>query len=267
MKQGHGGRLVFFATIAAIGLWLLTLVVTPLFLEFVVSRSEACAANEADCPGYMASLGLVGDMFGSVNALFSGLALGAIALTLWIESKSRREAKKPLVIGMLKSAGIAIARPEALADGNPKISVAIPLDVRNQSEDAGINVAVTAKFVLEHGQVTSETLDWPIVKGGDEALLLSIELTGRALADFLVKLTAREKVSLHVETKYQSLEGVAWRTSVTYECFCRESSKDIARLNSVRDPAAWRSPESWEESAVVGLEHRVKKGSWAHTLQ
>lgn len=267
MKQGHGGQLVLLAIVIAIGLWLLTLVTTPLFLAFVVWQSDVCAASEADCAGYLASLGLVGDMFGSVNALFSGLALGAIALTLWIESKSRREAKKPLVIGMLRNAGIAIARPEACANGSPKLAVAIPLDLRNQSEDAGINVAVSAEFSVADGQVAGETLDWPIVKGGDQTISLNIELTGRALNDFLIKLTARDVVFLHVETRYQSLEGVAWKTKVVYECFCRESSRDIARLNSVRDPASWASSESWEVAAVVGLDHRVSKGSWGHTLQ
>ena len=68
-------------------LWLLC----PFVMRLFVTKPSA---NDADAPSHLERLGQSGDLFGAVNALFSGLAFAAVIATLWVQQREIKEGRK-----------------------------------------------------------------------------------------------------------------------------------------------------------------------------
>jgi hypothetical protein len=257
---------VLVAVLIVIALWLGSLVLMPHIAAYLNNEAAVCGKavdGHVQCSSIQ-DLGSVGDIFGAINALFSGLALGAIALTLWVESRSRRESRKPLVLGSLEGAGgVEAFRPEPRG-AEAMMSVSFSLGLQNQTMDAALNVLAKVK-VVGRAVSAAHSIDEPLLHGGTREVPIVLRFTGHDLDYFLGELTARRSVPVEVTTSYRSLEGINWETTVIYELSCREGQRDVQLFNSVRDNT-WNNEETWPSGASVAIESRIKSGSWNHRI-
>lgn len=239
-----------------LALWASTLLWVPLIL------SKLFAAHGSELT--IAHFGSLGDMFGAVNALFSGLALGAIALTLWLEARSRREARKPLVLGAIESKSVEISRPY-LDSGAPKVRVAFPVKLSNQTADAALNVALKLRILVGSRPLGEVGLDGPLLRSIEQEAVVDFDLAKRTWEPLLDALTSQRDVEVELSTTYRSLEGINWRTVVSYRLFVRPTDQHYGLLDTLRN-GTWGDEGVWQNDASVAVSAEIKQGSWDHGL-
>lgn len=258
MNRRWSGVVIFVVFAGVVAIWAASLWIVPHAANLLGHVPAPCDSASGSCNN-LAAYGLVGDLFGAVNSLFSGLALAAIALTLWVESRSRRESKKPLVLGSLERAsGVELFPPDSQRDGALPLKIAISL--QNQTADAALNVGVVVK-IKRRTLSASSSVDEPLLHQAVHELTTELLLLGEVLEYCLTTLTSKNALDIVVVTKYRSLEGVNWKTSVTYQLHCN-STRDITILNSLRAGTAG----AWPSGATVALQSRLESGSWDHSL-
>jgi len=234
----------------------LTIYIVPYFADKYFPTGEDPGAVKG-----ISKYGLFGEMFGAVSALYSGLALSAIAMTLYLEARSRKESRKPLVIGMIdQNDGIYIGKPTGERDTELPLKITVKLE--NQSIDAALNVNL--EFKTPSGISISGGIDGPLIREASQEVVLSSSLVDRHWRGLLDSLTSNTTVEGTLLTKYRSLEGLDWTTKVIYELSVRSGQPYVQLLNSVRN-GEWRNDVPWDENAIVPLSAKIKKGSWDHT--
>jgi hypothetical protein len=247
-------------------LWIGSLWAVPKMARYLVSGIADCsnAATQSQCNDELARYGLVGDMFGAVNALFSGLAFSAIAIVFIFESRSRRESRKPLVIGTLdEKDGVTILRP--LREAAVFLPIELEVGLVNQAPDAALNVGVLARIAGSNAEV-EEFLESPLVGDKPRTLKLKLKLRGVDMETFLDNLTGQRAVKLSLSATYRSLEGINWMTSVVYELRCLNQAGEFATLNSAR-AGTWEDAGQWDAQALISLDAKQDKQSWAHNAK
>lgn len=253
--------LTFFCAIA---LWFSTVYWLPLLSAHVASLNPECKLQESSgCEKFFSRLGTTGDLFGSVTSLFSGLALFAVAVTLWADSRARREGLKPLVIANIEEE-IGFERATLLE--LKKIDFIASINVSNQTTDAALNVFVSGKLECENCsfKLPELRLEAPLVQAINRKVEIRHALSGQELPKLLATLTEESKfILLTLITTYESLENISWSTSVIYELRCSKQD-DITRLNAFRAGNQTSFDEHWNAKPLVLLESEVQKGSWKH---
>lgn len=249
---------LLLGVLALILVWISSLWLVPSLHSLLVGGETA--SGRVDVGGY----GSVGDMFGAVNALFSGLALGAIALTLWLEARSRREARKPLVVGGIDSADTTISRPK-IKNGSVFLPLRIPVRLSNQTADAALNVSGRLRLLLGSRNVWKVGLDGPLLRDADQDAVFDIELAKSDWSLILAELTSQRSVDMELATIYRSLEGVNWVTVVTYTFSIRTNDQHYSLLDAARN-GTWNDEGVWQDDALVSISARIKQGSWDHRL-
>ena len=261
------GILVFSVFLIAVLVWLsITFWITDL-ATFILSSSGKCASDGsrdvlAECAPLLESLGATGDIFGVVTSLFSGLALFAVAFTLWADSNAKREARKPLVIADLNNESVVFDNP--CPPPSSKLKMTIRPEISNSSSEVALNVSVQCEVRVDQLQTEAKTeqLRLPLSASKTEEVEFFIELEGSVLQSVLAALTEDSKcVELSVCTRYDSVEGVPWTTSSIYELRCRAGERK--KLNAVRSGTD-DFQDHWKNNAAVALDVNVRAGSWVH---
>lgn len=253
------GVALLFGVLAVIAVWASSLWFVP-HLHSVLSEGGVPSAR-VDISSY----GSIGDMFGAVNALFSGLALGAIALTLWLEARSRREARKPLVVGGIDSTDTTIGRPKRRGN-DVFVPLRVPVKWSNQTADAALNVSGKLRLLLASKVSWKVGLDGPLLREADQDTVFEVELAEAEWGPILTELTSQRPVEMELTTIYRSLEGVDWMTVVTYIFSVRTTDQHYGLLDAVRN-GTWSDEGVWQVDALVPVSARIKQGSWDHRLR
>lgn len=244
--------------------WASTLLWIPKISNFLINNSENCTTPYyAECANTISTYGATGDIFGAVTSLFSGLALFAVAFTLWMDIQTRREGRKPLVITHLSSDSLILDSPK-ISNGR-EIILQIEIEVMNQTTEAALNISLsgTLKNGSESLTLPLNHLEAPLNGGATGIIKLSHKLHGTHLQSFLSSLTEEtQHIELEIQTHYQSLENVNWMTSAIYEIRCTQAGQR-RKLNAVRADTDDFN-ELWINDAAVALEPTVKGGSWKH---
>lgn len=255
--------------VVAIVAWLSSVFWVPELAHLLLRYSGKCASldiSNAECGEVLSSLGATGDVFGAATSLFSGLALFAVAFTLWLEAHARRESRKPLVITYLDSDSVLLDRANLLPE--PSLRLSIASKVANQTGEPALNVRLSMQLSLP-GQtqlVPTRSLQLPLLSDRREESESTVDLKGHALQAILASLTQDgQPISLEVTTTYDSLEGVRWTTSAVYLLRCKLGERK-RRLNSFRSQTDDFS-ELWRNDAAVPLDVEVKADSWRHKRQ
>lgn len=236
----------------------MSLLFVPQLLKFIEWSIPSCTPREISCPDYVSRYGSVGELFGAVNALFSGLALASIALTLWVDSKSRREEKKPFLIASKGSDGAWVIERPKLDGSQVVVSLALDMEVLNQGQEVALNVCISAS--IESLSVKWEyELQVPLVPAQKSNERMTLQLRGEDLTFVLDKLTNTQKVEIKVVTRYTSMDAVTWETSVVYEVALGADPRDINLVNLIR-ANTWQ--DNWQGEAQVPLLMQIKRGSW-----
>lgn len=248
--------------ILSIGAWLSIIKISPFIAKLILKESNECPdASIVKCKDILSALGASGDVFGATTSLFSGLALFAVAYTLWTDANARRESRKPLVTSYLDDDSIIIKNPKI----TPEIELSISSKIRNKNGEAALNVEIQCQIKAEDRLLTEFSchLSQPLVSDGDEDIEKTISLKGNELTELLGRLTEDNKpVALIFKIEYNSLENVKWATQVIYDVTCKEGNrrKQLNSLRSVTDDF----DSLWKNGAQVSLEAKVRGGSWIH---
>lgn len=201
-------------------------------------------------------------MFGIATSLFSGLALLAVALTLWADSKSRREGRKPLLTTNLTEDSLILESPEP--GENIAITLRATLHIQNLTSEAAINISVEGTIKNESAQLElpQKFLESPLGSGISSPIEINTRITGETLRTFLSSLTEQKDLQLILKTTYQSLENIHWETSATYIIKCTQSGQR-QKLNSLRSNTE-DFLDHWANNAAVSLNAEINGGSWTH---
>lgn len=244
--------------------WLSTVKVTPLIANRIISESNECTKKTLlECKDVLSALGATGDVFGAMTSLFSGLALFAVAYTLWSDANSRRESKKPLIINYLDNNSITIKNPNIQTTS--EIELFMTSVVCNKNGEAALNVSMRCEVMVGNKKLGefNSFLKQPLVSEGKEEIEEVIKIKEDKLAQLLVNLTEDNKpVLLSIQILYNSLENVQWETRVSYNVSCKAGDRR-KRLNSLRSKTDDFS-DLWSNGAQVPLEVEVREGSWSH---
>lgn len=249
-----------YALLAPLAVWIGTLLIVPKLTD-AIKKLYCKNIEEISCQNIISTFGATGDMFGAATSLFSGLALFAVAITLWAESSSRKESRKPFLITQLSADSLMLIEPNVT---EKKIRLSAKLDIANQVNEAALNV--TLKSSLFHNnnreKPTISNLDSPLMGSKSSSVEFTSEITGTNFDSFLAELTAGRPIKLETKVEYQSIEGIKWQTSVTYEIRCIPTNQRN-RLNSARGDNE-DFEEHWTNNAAVALSPKPIGGTWAH---
>lgn len=250
--------------VASLGAWWSIVYIAPSIARSVLIASGKCpGADLLNCKDVLSALGATGDIFGAITSLFSGLALFAVAFTLWSDTNARREARKPLVLLSLDDDSVILRNP--ILEPNLGLTLAVNAHVVNKNGEAAFNIALKCLISLD-GRVLKTydlALAQPLASEGKEEVDLDITLEDDMLKTILGALTDENKcVEFAFDVHYNSLENVKWSTRAIYELTCKVGDRR-KRLNSLRSGTDDFNV-LWANGAEVALGAQVRAGSWSH---
>jgi hypothetical protein len=227
------------------------------------TSSQDCISAGPVCDSYFTRLGQSGDLFGPISSLFSGLALLAVAATIWIDVSSRRASRKPVVVCQINDEDrIVFDEPSQSEPRAVRLNVALDVTAVN---DVALNTTILAKLVSAEWEksIPSTSLPVPLRDGGSpHTVQLAIRLDEQDIQRLVAAHAAGREIKLAVAAKCESLEGVHWTTAVDYVLRFRETDSDKIK-------ALTGSPENfekmWANQATVQAEYSVASGSWKHS--
>ncbi len=269
------------------GLWLATLWVIPtttaawLGIERCGDRMEATPpAPGKTTPGQeclapvdaLAAYGTMGDMFGTVNALFSGLALAGVVLTLYWQARERRRDNKPFLIPSLDeqedgTGGVVISKP-GKASAVIELPVVFEFSITNSSPAAALNVHVQAGIV-ETSFKKGEALPLPIGPDGTSSLKLAGKIAGNDANTLVGNLRTGATLTLDVEVTYGNLDAVRWRTAVQYRLSLDEHARERdgillkAAIDDGQPESESPATGAWTGATKIALVLTPVQGSWS----
>lgn len=136
----------------------------------------------------VAIAGQLGDVFGSVNALFSGLALVGLAYGFYLQVQHNRRAKQPEVFARLgsqaKDTMVSLAQKSGTAGGKVWLKLVVPAYVDAGDGPSAYNLVVTAAW---HGLEKSDRLPMPLSGSGarEEPYTIHLDFEATVLATFV----------------------------------------------------------------------------------
>ena len=239
--------------------WAASLFLVPAAFEWMVSNASCGEESASECGAKaIASYGAFGDMFGAASALFSGLALAAIALTLYIDAAARVRSRRPLVVAQLDTEyAFQISRP-VTADGSTTIVLEGRFSIANKSDEPAFNASVQISVPSIGLKVSKPHSGFVIEQSSVE---WKAEVTAESVESALRLLTENRTIELHVAASYSNLDGAKWRTSHRYAIARRGATRDVDLLNSIRN-GEW--VDRWDAQDVVQLTAKVVADSWTH---
>jgi hypothetical protein len=246
----------------AVMLWLSAIFWLPLITSWLRSRYPDCASDpiEAACSDIFQLLGTTGDLFGAVNALFSGIALFAVAWSIWTDSQARKLSKKPFLIVRLNEDSLTLDDAQFT---EPKgLRFVIEAEIENLGEPS-LNIQAAA-FLDVAGRrfaiaLASELLPMGASSSRDAIFRARLDREAiRALIQDFQHIGQHPMLSVSIE--YSSLEEVRWETSVKYEL----ETQDVAKLVALVDNRHEEFDRHWQGGVAVGLRATTQPGSWAH---
>jgi hypothetical protein len=268
------GKVLLAVALFVIAAWVASL----FFVPFVVSRiyqvdpcskEMAASKNEhvrVECEAKrMAAYGTFGDSFGAINALFTGLALAGVVLTLFLHSESARRTAKPFVVPQLRrgneDARISIGTPTRVgAVVRLPLEALIPID--NASEHPALNISLSLS-VNGVNAIGTDITDVPLAARSVTTCHLKLEIVGDEAVSF-ERLLSSDGVNFTIRTEYESVERVRWFSEASYLLRISKNRPDDTVLlqNAINGNLTDENP--WTAQATVDLEYSTISGSWKY---
>jgi hypothetical protein len=255
-------RYVLGACVVPIIVWLLV----PLLVQYphwVFSKIfSACVdSNSTECLSAYAKIGQSGDAFGVASSLFSGLALFAVAATLWVEYAARRSSRKPLLVCTIEQAKeISFDEPSHTQPRSVRFQASINVKAAN---DTAMNIVVKAK--VEAGKfdidLGSKYVQVPLLDGQSNTLEFCERIGEKKIKALVDEIARSTDIKLFVDARCNSLEGVIWETSVSYSLNFTNGDDDLMR-KLLHDETALLL--AWQGGAAVSMKYQIEDDSWLH---
>jgi hypothetical protein len=250
------------AAIVAFLFWLGAWWLVWVFARFVPAASAA-------------QLGQVGDMFGAGSALFSAIAVGAVAVVLAFDMTERRKdlehrerevenqrlAIRPFVVSELDQ--LRIGNAHRASAGLLNVPMTMRVQLRNHSKDPALNVRLRAALVapdVEFGHVDASL---PLADGSPDSVDLESTLTGGSAETFLER-AAGSNVVIRVRIEYSSVSGTHWGSTVDYKVDAKDrAARDVIKyLLENEDPSNEADASPIAGGTSYPLRAKVIPGSW-----
>lgn len=234
-----------------------------LIADGIADASPDCKQNVQgeSCKWAHSRLGVAGDIFGSVSALFSGLGLFAVAVTLWLDASARQRAKKPLVVCAFNEDSLVLDRASIEAPKSMRLNVSA---VAHNSGEVALNCEI--KSTIAVGEQLFGLPDFavaePLATGGRSELKITQLIQGQQLELLLAAIRTEQPIFLITDVECESLEGVRWSTIVKHRIRCLQEigrSRLLALEHSTNN-----FTDQWAGGAAVNLSMTVQPGSWSY---
>ncbi len=188
---------VAFVILGVLILWIANLWIAPLILSV---QPQAVRAN----------LGLVGDSFGVINSLFSGLGAFAVVVILAFDREARRVERRPYLSfeQMAASVHTAKMRPEQTFE------LALSAEVHNVSDAVAANVSVDAQVSSLPLVASSTFSNAPMRAGGKSGVAIVLSASGDDARVVMKKLYDDGFVRMELRAAGDSITGARWVTTV-----------------------------------------------------
>jgi hypothetical protein len=256
-------RYLFAACAIPIATWLAVpfLVQYPGWMFSKVFPECQTGLKDEQCVAIHAALGQSGDIFGVASSLFSGLALFAVAATLWVDYAARRTSRKPLVVCTIdETKEVSFFDPAHKRPRSIRFRAAIKVEAAN---DTAMNTSVDlalriGKYQLEPGRLHVQV---PLLSGQDSVLEFAALIGEAEIKKIIDEFAKGSSMYLDVRGNCNSLEGLNWETAVTYELTFHNSDIELIR-KLLHDEAVLL--DAWQGGAAVRLDYKIEPDSWTH---
>ncbi|WIB66742.1 hypothetical protein DEI93_12320 [Curtobacterium sp. MCBD17_035] len=226
--------------------------------------------------GESAKFGQVGDMFGAGSALFSGVAVAAVAVVLVFDVNERktdldhrelvaqneRLSLRPYVVGHVAERDARIERSEWLGD-QLQLAIVISVSLSNQTRDPALNVAVKALNQAENVKSGEVPIALPLATGDHEPTDVALSFFGGSALTALSALGS-SGLPVLIVVEYSSLNGTRWRSEVEYVLSASQSRVQtiLPKLRDREGGETIASGGGLGGGTVYYLKATAKPGSW-----
>lgn len=223
-----------------------------------ISGCQNDTPDALGCHDVLSQIGSVGNTFSPLSSIFTGLALAAVALTLYVEGKARKEARKPLIVTEVgENTGISFDEPNFSDPCSVRLTIELSIVAMN---DVAMNVSISP--ALQNGEWERRFDRFTVSKPmGPDSNSVSREFRIRLEEEDIVRLSENQNSKLIVQSSFNSIEGVRWNTEVTYHLSFR--SADSRKLAAIKQEET-DDRALWDNGAAATAEHKLVEGSWKH---
>lgn len=253
-------RYIAAACVVPVVLWLLVPWII-LYPAAIYSGSDLCVGKDTEtCKAAIALLGQAGDTYGIISSLFSGLALFAVAATLYADFSARRSSRKPLVVCTIDPVKeITFDEPSYTQPRSVRLVVSLQVKAANES---ALNTEVEVRFSCGSFSMDlgRNSVQIPLLSGDSTTL----EFFGRiAAVDALVtQINLGSQMFVDVSAKCESIEGLRWETAVGYRLDFRKNPDAAMIRTLIGDEQSLR--DTWPADASIALKSQVRANSWKY---
>lgn len=278
MSTSQRSSIFWIAVITFPVLWIGSIWYVPLAVQrhfgivACIPRTPNTGGSAARCSKtreMLAAYGSFGDMFGAVNALFSGLALTGVALTLIWQTQEQKRQAKPFLIARMdpeSEGGVFISRP-IKSGGKIAIPFEVVVPLTNSSDEAALNVYVALKISVCQ-LVLSGSVPVPIAGKASHLIRLrnSDGVSGGDAANLVRNLINENGVVAGLSVNYSSLSGVRWKSAVRYRfCLSAVRTGDAKLLQAAIDDVGEAGEEAvWTTTTKIQLDVVDVEDSWSY---
>lgn len=272
MKKSNGWLVVvvFFVILV---LWVSSVFVVP-FAASKYFGFESCdeASETSVVPGAGSScsdrkqvaFGTFGDSFGAINALFSGLALAGVVLTLYFHAEGAKRQAKPFLVlrlGRSDSEARTAVGPPNRQDAMVTLPLNINLPLNNASPNPALNVKVEFSL-LDTVASAVHVVEVPLTSSDRTVCGVCLRVTGNDASSFVQSVCGAGAV-VEIKATCESVEGVNWLSSARYRLKVNPNRPDdVQMLNDAIRGAAGEN--LWDVASIVDLEAELVSDSWLY---
>lgn len=282
MSSKHGvpwsGRgLLLLVTVFIVSAWLASLLLVPIAAskyygiadcqkQLVPKKNEIDRSANIECvSSRMSAYGTFGDSFGAINALFSGLALAGVVLTLFLHSEAARRTAKPFVVPRMfrhdGNAHVSIREP-ARAGAIVRLPLHVLVPVHNSSQHPALNIDLKLKIDAV-ADIGSYVVEVPLAANDAADCALKLDIVGDEAVAFGQRISG-VGVTITLRAEYDSVEGVRWHSEAKYLIKTNPNRVDDDALLQHAINGRMADANIWTAETVVDLEFSTVKGSWKY---
>ncbi len=254
--------------VLAIGVPLIIWLLTPGFLVhyplWIVSGNKNCAEglSTPECVELITRLGQSGDIFGAATSLFSGLALFAVAATIFADLMARRSAAKPLIVCTIDpTKEIAFDEPNSTKPRVVRLNINLKVEAATET---ALNTCVSAVLNVEGETIDLEKKYVPVPllpnRSADIQFLKRLDESG--IRKIVRCVEGRRHMLLHITTTCNSIENIQWRTTVCYMLKI-DGSDGIEKIRQLMGSEE-EMKTAWQGGAAVAVQAELQPDSWEY---
>jgi hypothetical protein len=251
-------RYVLIACIVPLTIWLIVPFLIKYPLWIISSTHEVCKDPLGDnCKNFVAMLGQSGDIYGLASSLFSGLALFAVAASIWADMTARKAAQKPRIsCGVDSTDQITFDQP-ALEPCGVRLKGSISLMAVNE---VALNVSLDMQFKIDDLTIPlgNQNVEMPLTPGQTSLHRFQIRLAPDELQKVVNCNNAKIPMKLILNAKCDSMENIPWNTSVTFDVNVKP--ENVSMVQKVLAGTAGEA--DWAKDEAIVLSYNVEPRSW-----